>query len=129
MGFVDVGVCAYIAPVEVIVVFYKSVWKKLGGSKENDITKAEFIEWTNGVWSFPGQKKKGAGGHPAAFPIELPRRCIKLFSFLGDTVLDPFMGSGTTMLAAYGHKRKFVGVDNDGYCKIALRRLGTLARQ
>ena len=56
-----------IAPVEVIVILYKKQWKKLNKQKVNDITKQEFVDWTNGVWTFKGQHKKGAGGHPAAF--------------------------------------------------------------
>ena len=113
-----------IAPVEVILILYKESWKKNNGHKENDITKQEFMDWTNGVWTFNGQNKKGAGGHPAAFPIELPRRCIKLFSFVGDTVLDPFLGSGSTLIAAYLNKRKGIGIDIDkGYCDIAVSRL------
>ena len=113
-----------IAPVEVILVLYKKVWKKEKQEKENDITKEEFMSWTNGVWTFNGQHKKGAGGHPAAFPVELPKRCIKLFSFVGDTVLDPFAGSGSTLIAAHLHNRKFIGVEIDkGYCDIASERL------
>ncbi len=113
-----------IAPVEVILVLYKKNWKKSNAKKENDITKQEFMAWTNGVWTFGGQSKKGAGGHPAAFPLELPRRCLKLFSFVGDTVLDPFLGSGSTLIAASQHKRKGVGVDIDKkYCDIAISRL------
>ncbi|MYE37921.1 MAG: site-specific DNA-methyltransferase [Candidatus Spechtbacteria bacterium SB0662_bin_43] len=113
-----------IAPVEVILVLYKKSWKKNSGSRETDITKQEFMEWTNGVWTFNGQGKKGAGGHPAAFPVELPRRCIKLFSFVGDTVFDPFLGSGSTLIAARLHKRKGIGVDIDNvYCDIAIDRL------
>lgn len=112
-----------IAPVEVVLVLYKNSWKK-ENKKENDITKQEFMDWTNGVWTFNGQNKKGAGGHPAAFPIELPRRCIKLFSFIGDTVLDPFLGSGSTLIAARLNKRKGIGIDIDkGYCNIAIDRL------
>ncbi|MCX7887517.1 MAG: site-specific DNA-methyltransferase, partial [Verrucomicrobiae bacterium] len=76
-----------IAPVEVIVVFYKHRWKKTSGSGVSDITPDEFMEWTNGVWTFPGESKRRVG-HPAPFPVELPRRCIKLFSYVGDTVLD-----------------------------------------
>lgn len=75
-----------IAPVEVIIVLYKKDWKKTGGSRKSDITKSEFLEWTNGVWNFSGESKKRIG-HPAPFPVELPFRCIKLFSFVGDTVL------------------------------------------
>jgi len=113
-----------IAPVELILVLYKDSWKKTGGSRKNDITKQEFMDWTNGVWTFNGQSKKGAGGHPAAFPIELPRRCIKLFSFVGDTVLDPFLGSGSTLIASYLHGRKGIGIDIDkDYCNIAIDRL------
>ena len=113
------------APVEVILLLYKKTWKKDSRrTRQNDITKQEFMRWTNGYWTFGGQSKKGAGGHPAAFPIELPRRCIKLFSFVGDTVLDPFLGSGSTLIAAHLNKRKGIGVDIDkNYCDIAIDRL------
>ena len=113
-----------IAPVEVIVVLYKARWKKINKEKKNDITKQEFMDWTNGLWVFPGQSKKGAGGHPAAFPLELPRRCIKLFSFIGDTVLDPFLGSGSTLIAAHLNNRKGIGIEIDeNYCDVAVERL------
>ena len=111
-----------IAPVEVILVMYKSQWKK--GTGQNDISREEFIAWTNGLWSFNGQSKKGACGHPAAFPIELPNRCLKLFSHVGDSVLDPFVGSGSTLLACSENKRRGIGVDIDReYCNIAKSRL------
>ena len=81
------------------------------------------MDWTNGVWTFSGESKKRIG-HPAPFPIELPRRCIKLFSFVGDTILDPFLGSGTTLISAYAEKRKGIGIDIDeNYCKLAKKRL------
>ena len=81
------------------------------------------MEWTNGLWTFSGESKKKIG-HPAPFPVELPRRCIKLFSFLGDIVLDPFMGSGSTLIAAYLNKRKGIGVEIDkNYCELAKQRL------
>ncbi len=112
-----------IAPVELIVVLYKKEWKKINGTRENDITKEEFMEWTNGVWTFNGESKKRIG-HPAPFPRELPRRCIKLFSFVGDTVLDPFMGSGTMLIEAYLNNRAAIGVDIDQkYCELAEKRL------
>lgn len=113
-----------IAPVEVILILYKGEWKKDKTDKENDIQREEFMQWTNGVWTFSGQSKKGAGGHPAAFPVELPKRCIKLFSFVGDTVLDPFLGSGSTLIATCINNRIGIGIDIDkGYCKIAKSRL------
>lgn len=112
-----------IAPVEVIVILYKERWKKISGSRESDISKKEFIEWTNGVWTFMGESKKRVG-HPTPFPVELPRRCIKLFSFVGDTVLDPFLGSGSTLIACVLTNRKGIGVEIDkNYCKIAEQRL------
>lgn len=111
-----------IAPVEVILILYKKQWKKLLRGK-SDITKKEFMEWTNGLWTFSGESKKKVG-HPTPFPIELPRRCIKLFSYIGNTVLDPFVGSGTTLIAAALNKRKGIGVDIDKkYCDLAIKRL------
>ncbi len=112
-----------IAPVELIVVLYKEHWKKLSGSRESDITPEEFIEWTNGLWVFNGESKKKIG-HPAPFPIELPKRCIKLFSYVGDLVLDPFVGSGTTLLAAIMCRRRSVGIEIDSsYCELAKQRI------
>lgn len=112
-----------IAPVEVIVVLYKKNWQKTSGSKKSDITRDEFLEWTNGVWNFSGESKSRIG-HPAPFPIELPRRCIKLFSFVGDTVLDPFLGSGTTLTACVETNRIGIGVEIDkNYCELAKKRL------
>lgn len=112
-----------IAPVELILVLYKDKWKK-NNKGQSDITKKEFVELTNGLWTFQGQNKKGAGGHPAPFPVELPKRCIKLFSFVGDTILDPFVGSGSTLIAAILNDRKGIGVDvDDEYCEIAKKRI------
>lgn len=123
-SFMSASAPYVIAPVELILVLYKDSWKKTGENRKNDITKQEFMEWTNGVWTFNGQSKKGAGGHPAPFPIELPRRCIKLFSFVGETVLDPFLGSGSTLIASFLNNRKGIGIDIDkAYCDLAIKRL------
>ena len=112
-----------ISPVELIVVLYKKTWKKTSGSQESRIEKKDFVDWTNGLWTFNGESKNKIG-HPAPFPVELPRRCIQLFSFVGDTVLDPFLGSGTTLIASYNEDRDGIGIDIDPhYCQIALNRL------
>ena len=112
-----------IAPVEVIVVLYKKRWKKTSGSGKSNVTRNEFLEWTNAVWNFSGASKNKVG-HPSPFPVELPKRCIKLFSFVGDVVLDPFLGSGTTLLACLETDRKGIGVEIDrNYCELAVKRL------
>ena len=112
-----------IAPVELIIVLYKKTWKKTSGSGESDISRKEFVEWTNGLWTFNGERKKKTG-HPAPFPVELPLRCMKLFSFVGDVVLDPFMGSGSTLVAASLCHRKGIGIEIDhGYCERAVARI------
>lgn len=110
-----------IAPVELILVLYKGEWKKQYKG-QSDIQKQEFMDWTNGLWTFNGESKKRIG-HPAPFPRELPRRCIKLFSFVGDVVCDPFSGSGTTMIESYLNKRQFVGIELDStYCELSKNR-------
>lgn len=112
-----------IAPVELIVVFYKKKWQKESGSKKSDISKYEFVEWTKGMWDFSGERRF-KNIHPAAYPIDLPYRCIKLFSYIGDLILDPFMGTGTTLLAAKQTGREAVGVELDrNYCNFAFKRL------
>lgn len=112
-----------IAPVEMVAILYKKRWKKISGSRKSDIAKKEFMDWTNGVWTFTGESKTRVG-HPAPFPIELPRRCIKLFTFVGDTVLDPFLGSGSTLIACVMTNRKGIGVEIDkNYCDISKQRL------
>lgn len=111
-----------IAPVEMIVLLYKNTWKK-ERKGVSDITDSEFIEWTNGLWTFNGENPKRVG-HPAPFPLELPKRCIKLFSYKGDVVLDPFVGSGTTVVAAYLLDRIGIGIDvSREYCERAKERL------
>jgi site-specific DNA-methyltransferase (adenine-specific) len=110
-----------IAPVEVIVLLYKQAWAKRAKGT-SDIGRDEFIAWTNGVWTFGGETR--AIGHPAPYPRDLPLRCLRLFSYVGDTVLDPFAGSGTTLLAAWETGRKAIGVEiSEEYCRLAEARL------
>lgn len=112
-----------IAPVELIVVMYKKQWKKTNGSLKSDITREEFMSWTNGVWSFNGESKKRIG-HPAPFPKELPYRAVKLFSYVGDTIFDPFVGSGTTLIEGVNNNRNSIGVEIDkNYCELCKNRL------
>jgi site-specific DNA-methyltransferase (adenine-specific) len=111
-----------IAPVETIVVLYKKQWKKqrIGHS---DIRRDDFIAWTNGVWTFNGESKKRIG-HPAPFPVELPLRCIQLFSYVDDLVVDPFAGSGSTLVACARTGRRGIGIELDAaYCRLARGRV------
>lgn len=112
-----------IAPVELIIILYKGQWKKTTGSKISDINKKEFMDWTNGLWTFSGESKKKIG-HPAPFPRELPYRCIKLFSFVNDVVFDPFCGSGTTLVEAQNNNRFGIGLEIDrNYCELSKSRV------
>ena len=111
-----------ISPAEVIIVFYKDAWKRATRGT-SDITADEFKAWVLGCWTFPGESAKRIG-HEAPFPRELPRRCIKLFSYVGDTVLDPFLGSGTTMIEAYDNDRYGIGIEKEQkYVDLAQRRI------
>ena len=84
----------------------------LGLPHENSIAKAEFMEATIDVWEIRPASAKRIG-HPAPFPVELPLRLVELYSYEGDTILDPFMGSGTTAVAAIRSSRHYVGYDTD----------------
>ncbi|PWI47222.1 hypothetical protein CEE45_12890 [Candidatus Heimdallarchaeota archaeon B3_Heim] len=109
---------------EYILIFSKSVYKRNKPDKSSDsITRDEFLTNTKSVWTFPTESAKRIG-HPAPFPIELPYRLIQLYSFQEDIVLDPFMGSGQTAIAALKSSRRFVGYDiNQDYVDLANRRV------
>jgi DNA modification methylase len=105
---------------EVILVFHK-IDKRLDHKGESDLTKDEFMEYTKNVWYFPAENKRE---HPAQFPLELPKRCIKLYSYIDDLIFDPFTGAGTTLLASKILKRHYLGCDiSQTYCDIANQRI------
>ncbi len=100
---------------EYILVFSKGDYKRElkkeeKETKQNSILKENFMEWTKSIWTFNAESAKRVG-HPAPFPIDLPYRLIQLFSFKTDIILDPFMGSGTTGVAALKSDRMFVGFE------------------
>ena len=108
---------------EYILVFSKGDFSRQRESKENTCTKDQFLEFTKSIWLFPSESAKRVG-HPAPFPVELPYRCIQLYTFKNDVVLDPFMGSGSTALGALKTGRYFVGYDiNKKYVSIAENRI------
>ena len=113
---------------EYILIFSKGNYKRERDKNEKEfrhdnITKEEFIEWTKSVWTMNTESAKRIG-HPAPFPEELPNRLIKLFSFTNDIVIDPFMGSGTTAIAAIKNNRNFVGYEiNKEYINLANNRI------
>ncbi|MBM3132660.1 MAG: site-specific DNA-methyltransferase [Chloroflexi bacterium] len=85
------------------------------------IDKKDYEAWFKQIWDIPGASTKN---HPAPFPLELAYRLVRMFSFWGDTVLDPFCGTGTTMLAALRSNRNSIGIEIDpGYYQMALARL------
>jgi modification methylase len=114
---------------EYILVFSKGTFERKRENRENTITKEQFMEWTKSVWTMNPESAKKVK-HPAPFPVELPYRLIQLYTFKGDVILDPFMGSGSTAIAALKSERKYVGYDIDpNYIKIAEERIAPFQQQ
>jgi DNA modification methylase len=109
---------------EYILVFSKGAFSRPNpAGRESTISREEFLEFTKSVWSFPAESAKKVG-HPAPFPVELPYRLIQLYTFSGEVVLDPFMGSGQTAIAALRAGRRYVGYEiAPEYLKLAERRI------
>jgi len=109
---------------EYILIFCKDTFTRLNPQKrKSTISKEEFLEFTKSIWRFSPARARSVG-HPAPFPIDLPYRTIQLYTFEGDIVLDPFVGAGTTCLAALKVNRKYVAYDNDAnYCTLANQRI------
>ena len=111
---------------EYILVFSKRRFDRCAKARESTITKEDFLECTKSVWTFPAESAKRVN-HPAPYPVELPRRLIELYTFADDIVLDPFVGSGTTAVAAVNAGRRYVGYDTcDAYVEVAQKRLARL---
>lgn len=109
---------------EYILIFSKDGFaRKKPEVRKPTINKEEFMEYTKSIWTFSAERASRIG-HPAPFPIELPYRLIQLYTFEDEVILDPFVGSGTTCIAALKTKRRYVAYDNDQkYCKLAERRI------
>lgn len=109
---------------EYILVFSKGAFsRKKPEGKENTITKEQFMEWTRSVWLMDTESARKVW-HPAPFPVELPYRLIQLYTFTGDIILDPFIGSGTTAIAALMSGRKYIGYEiNPQYAELAEARI------
>ena len=109
---------------EYILVFSKDTFGRVRiPNRADTIERDDFLEWTKSIWTFPAQSAKKIG-HPAPFPVELPHRLIQLFTFENEIVLDPFMGSGQTAIAAMRAGRHFIGYElNVDYVKLAYKRI------
>jgi DNA modification methylase len=111
---------------EYILVFSKGSFRRRPmDGRESTISRDEFLEFTKSVWSFPTESARKVG-HPAVFPTTLPYRLIQLYTYSHEVVLDPFMGSGQTALAAIETERHFVGYElNEDYVRLAEQRINS----
>jgi site-specific DNA-methyltransferase (adenine-specific) len=109
---------------EYILVFSKDAYKRQNPQKRaSTITRDEFLEYNKSVWNFPAESARKIG-HPAPFPVELPRRLVQFYTFENEIVLDPFMGSGQTAIAARKSGRHYIGYDiNETYVALANQRI------
>ena len=114
---------------EYILVFFKGFLQSKAEGREDTINKEEFLELTKSVWTFSAESAQKIG-HPAPFPVELPRRLIQLYTFKDEVVLDPFCGSGSSCIAAIKAKRRYIGYDiKEEYVKLAERRIKEYEQQ
>jgi len=114
------------SPFEGVLILYKYSWKKLSKG-ESTIDKQSFIDGCRGIWNIATETK---GLTKANFHLDLPKLCINLFSYSGDVILDPFIGSGTTAVASIETNRNFIGYEIDkGYYDIAVGRIQSAKSQ
>lgn len=115
---------------EFIEVYCKKNYKHAGKKENIDITGEEFKKLVLAKWSFAPERNMKKYGHPAMFPEELPYRCLKLFTYENDVILDPFMGTGTTGVACINTNRNFIGIELDeNYFNIAKERINNTIRK
>jgi len=109
---------------EYILVFSKETFSRENPNKrKSTISRDEFLEFTKSIWTFPAESAHKIG-HPAPFPVELPYRCIQLYTYEGEIVLDPFMGSGQTAIAAIKTGRHYIGYEiEEKYVRLAEKRI------
>lgn len=109
---------------EYILVFCKESFSRRPlDRRASTISREEFLELTKSVWTFPAESARKVG-HPAPFPVELPYRLIQLYTFEKEVVLDPFVGSGATCMAALKSNRSYIGYDiADVYVSLAEKRI------
>jgi DNA modification methylase len=108
---------------EYILIFSKGSYSREVSNRKDTISKEEFMEYTKSVWTFPAEPATKIG-HPAPFPVELPYRLIQFYTYEGDVVLDPFMGSGQTAIAAVKTRRHYVGYEiSEEYVKLSKKRI------
>jgi DNA modification methylase len=115
---------------EYILIFSKAGFSRPNPAKRRaTISREEFLELTKSVWTFPAVSAKSIG-HPAPFPVALPYRLIQLYTYEGDLVLDPFMGSGSTALAALQGNRRYLGYEIEAeYIRLAEKRIKQFKRE
>lgn len=113
---------------EYLLVFAKQSYNR-PDKGNSDISRDEFMEATLSVWNIAPESAKRVG-HPAPFPVELAERVIRLYSYINDVILDPFVGSGSTCVAAALNNRKYIGFDiSETYCALTQDRLNQISDQ
>jgi modification methylase len=114
---------------EYIMIFSKGSFSRPKNGRSDTIKKEEFLAFTKSVWDFPAESARKVG-HPAPFPIELPYRCMQLYTYKDDVALDPFCGVGSSCLAAIKSGRRFIGYDiNPEYVNVANKRAAAAFEQ
>jgi len=112
---------------ELIIIAHNEEAKKIEPG-ESDLSADEFMIYTNDLWFISPETDREL--HPAPFPIEIPSRLIKLYTWKNDVILDPFVGKGTTAMACLELQRKFIGIDiSQKYCDISTKEIEKAKRQ